>query len=85
MKRLEPRPRSREPFRPMQLPPPDIDLREQLSKLVAEHRELDQQIVALEAAPHADQLQVKRLKKRKLAIKDRIISLEDRLLPDIIA
>ena len=69
----------------MQLPPPDIDLREQLSKLVAEHRELDQQIVALEAAPHADQLQVKRLKKRKLALKDQITSLEDQLLPDIIA
>lgn len=69
----------------MQAPPPDIDLREQLSRLVAEHRELDQQIVALEMAPHADQLQVKRLKKRKLALKDRIISLEDRLLPDIIA
>jgi len=69
----------------MQLPPPDIDLREQLSKLVAEHRELDQQIVALEAAPLSDQLQIKRLKKRKLALKDRIISLEDRLLPDIIA
>ncbi len=69
----------------MQSPPPDIDLREQLSRLVAEHRELDQEIAALEAQPHADQLQVKRLKKRKLALKDRIISLEDRLLPDIIA
>lgn len=69
----------------MQVPPPDIDLREQLSRLVAEHRELDQEIAALEASPHADQLQVKRLKKRKLALKDRIISLEDRLLPDIIA
>lgn len=65
--------------------PPDIDLREQLSRLVAEHRELDQQIVALQEAPLADQLLVKRLKKRKLALKDRIISLEDRLLPDIIA
>lgn len=69
----------------MTSPPPDLDLREQLSRLVAEHRELDQQIVELEAAPHADQLQIKRLKKRKLVLKDRIISLEDRLLPDIIA
>ena len=65
--------------------PPDIDLREQLSWLIAEHRELDLEIMALEEQPHSDQLQVKRLKKRKLALKDRIISLEDRLLPDIIA
>lgn len=69
----------------MQVPPPDIDLREQLSRLVAEHRELDQEIASLEALPHSDQLQIKRLKKRKLVLKDRIISLEDRLLPDIIA
>ena len=66
----------------MQLPPPDIDLREQLSKLVAEHRELDQQIVALEAAPRSDQLQIKRLKKRKLALKDRIVAIEHMLDPD---
>lgn len=64
---------------------PDIDLREQLARLIAEHRDLDSQILALEERAHSDQLQVKRLKKRKLVLKDRIISLEDRLLPDIIA
>ena len=46
---------------------------------------LDDEIVSLEANPMADQLLVKRLKKKKLALKDRITSVEDKLLPDIIA
>ncbi|HEX7076303.1 MAG TPA: DUF465 domain-containing protein [Hyphomicrobiaceae bacterium] len=61
------------------------DIREQLIRLRAEHRELDTQIAALEAQAHADQLQITRLKKKKLQLKDRITALEDRLLPDIIA
>ena len=69
----------------MQTPFDDTELREALSRLMNEHRELDAEIVALEASPAIDQLQVKRLKKRKLALRDRISSLEDRLLPDIIA
>lgn len=63
----------------------DRELREELVKLRAEHRSLDEEIVALESNPTADQLLVKRLKKRKLALKDRITSVEDQLLPDIIA
>jgi hypothetical protein len=63
----------------------DQDLREQLTRLTQEHRDLDAEIVRLEGAAAVDQLHVKRLKKRKLALKDRITSLEDRLLPDIIA
>ncbi len=63
----------------------DRDIREELAKLRAEHRELDQEIALFEAAAHADQLMIKRLKKKKLHLKDLITSLEDRLLPDIIA
>lgn len=61
------------------------ELREQLVKLRTEHRELDDEIVRLEASGTADQLNIKRLKKKKLAIKDQITVLEDQLLPDIIA
>ena len=65
--------------------PDERELREQLARLRAEHRDLDAQIVAEEISPLCDQLQIKRLKKRKLALKDRITALEDQLLPDIIA
>ncbi len=61
------------------------ELREELVRLRAEHRELDDQIILLEDSASADQLLVKRLKKKKLAIKDRMMSVEDQLLPDIIA
>ena len=61
------------------------DLREQLARLLQEHRDLDAAIAALEDAPGADLLQVQRLKKRKLFIKDRIGFVEDQLTPDIIA
>ncbi len=61
------------------------ELREELVNLRSEHRRLDCEIVALEADPSADQLLIKRLKKKKLVIKDRITQIEDRLLPDIIA
>jgi hypothetical protein len=65
--------------------PDDRELRDLLARLIAEHRDLDAQIVSLETAPAPDQLQVKRLKKRKLALRDRITAVEDMLLPDIIA
>jgi len=61
------------------------DIRELLVKLRTEHRELDANIAALEAGAHADQLQITRLKKKKLQLKERITALEDQLLPDIIA
>lgn len=61
------------------------EIREQLTRLRAEHRTLDEEIVGLEGATGVDQLQIKRLKKKKLMLKDQITSLEDQLLPDIIA
>jgi hypothetical protein len=60
-------------------------LREQIALLRAEHRDLDEQIAAEEESRACDQLLLRRLKKRKLALKDQITSLEDQLLPDIIA
>jgi hypothetical protein len=61
------------------------ELREQLARLQQEHRDLDAAISALEAAPGSDLLQVQRLKKRKLYLRDRISHIEDQLTPDIIA
>ena len=56
-----------------------------LVRLRLEHRDLDAAIEALRAMPAPDQLQVARLKKRKLRLKDEIALLEDQLIPDIIA
>ena len=61
------------------------ELRANLLKLKQEHRDLDSAINALEESGHADQLQLKRLKKKKLFLKDEISRIEDQLLPDIIA
>jgi hypothetical protein len=61
------------------------ELREELVKLRNEHRSLDEEIVALEAIGGHDQLNIRRLKKRKLVLKDQITAIEDQLLPDIIA
>lgn len=61
------------------------ELRETLVKMRAEHRMLDDQIIALEAAAVIDQLAITRLKKRKLRLKDQISAIEDKLFPDIIA
>ena len=61
------------------------DLRELLTQLKAEHRDLDTEIVTAETSGIGDPLQVKRLKKRKLALRDRMKVIEDQLLPDIIA
>ena len=60
-------------------------LREQLARLQQEHRDLDAAIAALAASPGADIIQVQRLKKRKLMLRDRILRIEDQLTPDIIA
>ena len=56
-----------------------------LVRLRQEHRDLDAAIEALRAAPASDQLQLARLKKRKLRLRDEIAQLEDQLIPDIIA
>ena len=64
----------------------DDVLRVELDVLKREHRDLDEAIKALESAPGLpDVLTIKRRKKEKLLLKDRIRLLEDRLLPDIIA
>jgi hypothetical protein len=56
-----------------------------LVRLRLEHRDLDAAIDALRATTAPDQLQIARLKKRKLRLKDEIAALEDQLIPDIIA
>lgn len=61
------------------------ELRAALAALITEHRGLDGRIVALEEAMTADQLELRRLKKRKLSLRDEIQRIEDRLFPDIIA
>jgi len=63
----------------------DEGLVRQLELLRVEHRDLDAAILALSFQTVPDQLQIARLKKRKLALKDRISALEDQLIPDIIA
>jgi hypothetical protein len=61
------------------------ELESELARLKQEHRDLDMAIEALERMVAGDQLQIQRLKKRKLILKDRISFLEDQLTPDIIA
>lgn len=63
---------------------PDM-LRERLNWLKQQHRDLDAAIASLEHTGTADQLQLRRLKKQKLMLKDQIAKVEDQLLPDIIA
>ncbi len=60
-------------------------LREQLARLLQEHRDLDAAIEALMTSPGSDLIQVQRLKKRKLVLRDKIRRIEDQLTPDIIA
>ena len=66
----------------------DLDteaIKQRLAALKSEHRDLDDVIAQLAASPTADQLQIQRMKKRKLALKDIMARLESMLLPDIIA
>jgi hypothetical protein len=63
----------------------DEVLRVELAVFKREHRDLDDAIHALAEKGTADQLTLRRLKKRKLQLKDRIALIEDRLTPDIIA
>ncbi|GAA4741433.1 hypothetical protein GCM10023264_03090 [Sphingomonas daechungensis] len=60
-------------------------LREEIDALKAEHRRLDEEIVSLSSEPLYDQLEIARLKRRKLQLKDQIQLLVDRSTPDIIA
>ncbi len=61
------------------------DIMRRLELLRVEHRDLDGAIMALVDAGGGDQMQIARLKKRKLRLRDEIALLEDQLVPDIIA
>ena len=64
----------------------DNDLvKQKLAYLLSEHRDLDDVIARITEGGPFDQLQIQRLKKRKLLLKDQISQLESKLLPDIIA
>ena len=63
----------------------DDDPREVLALLKAEHRRLDQEIELLRVSGNCDQLELARMKKKKLALKDEIQLISDRIVPDIIA
>jgi len=56
---------------------------EKLESLRSEHRDLDDAIARMEQGPYVDQLQLRRLKKRKLQLKDFIALIESRLIPDL--
>lgn len=65
---------------------PEIEaVKTRVAALKTEHRDLDDVIARLQAAQPVDLLQLTRLKKRKLVLKDMIIRLESQMLPDIIA
>jgi len=62
-----------------------LTLQAELEHLRQEHRDLDAAIEALSHLPTGDRLQIQRLKKRKLNLRDRMSYVEDQLTPDIIA
>ena len=66
-------------------PGEEAKIRAEIAVLRQEHQDLDDSVRALEGGPMPDQLQIARLKKKKLTLRDRITKLEDRLTPDIIA
>jgi hypothetical protein len=61
----------------------EIAMRQRIAELRVEHRDLDEAITSLALDPAADQFRLKRLKKRKLLLKDTIAWLEDELIPDL--
>lgn len=63
----------------------DTQIAKRLDILRTEHRDLDSAILALIESGSTDQLQLARLKKRKLRLRDEVAMLEDQLVPDIIA
>lgn len=63
----------------------EVQLRTQLQNLIQQHRDLDTAIFSLEQTGASDQLQLRRLKKMKLDIKDKMQRIENMLIPDIIA
>ena len=69
----------------MQADADEVEIAARLRALRVEHRDLDAAIAALGEGGTADQLQLMRLKKRKLRLRDEIALLEDQIIPDIIA
>jgi len=63
----------------------EVALRAKLQALLQQHRDLDAAIASLEGTVTSDQLQLRRLKKMKLDLKDQIAQIENLLIPDIIA
>jgi len=63
----------------------EIALRSKLQELIQQHRDLDVAILSLEESGTGDQLQLRRLKKMKLDLKDKMLHIENMLIPDIIA
>lgn len=76
---------SRDPIDSNMTDDEDREFREELVRLQQEHRDLDAAIAALQLSPAPDVLQLQRLKKRKLQLRDRIAFVEDQITPDIIA
>jgi hypothetical protein len=66
-------------------PANDGALQARIAELRLEHEDLDAAVAALEREGRPDQLRIARLKRRKLALRDQIVALENRLTPDIIA
>lgn len=65
------------------LPDEIEELKQQLTELRLEHRDLDDTIARLSEDMHVDQLQLRRLKKRKLLLKDQIAKIQSKLIPDL--
>lgn len=63
----------------------ELSMRARLANSKVEHQDLDAAVAALEAKLRPDQIQIARLKKKKLRLRDEIVRLEDQLTPDIIA
>ena len=67
------------------IPFPNMEIRSKLVVLRQQHQDLDAAVSALEVSPMPDQLQIARLKRQKLALRDQIVILENQMTPDIIA
>ena len=61
----------------------DSQIKHRIHELSLEHKDLDDALILMEERPFIDELQIKRIKKRKLKIKDEMLLLESKLIPDI--
>jgi len=67
------------------IPMPNVEIRAKLLELRQKHQDLDAAVEALAQMPTPDQLQIARLKKQKLVLRDQIVKLENMLTPDLLA